>query len=39
MKVGNLLKSQLKETKVFNHKGKGLKIYPLQLDSEERKIY
>lgn len=39
MKVGNLLKSQLKEIKVFNPKGKALKIYPLWLDSEERKIY
>ena len=39
MKVGNLLKSQLKEIKVFNPKGKALKIYSLWLDSEERKIY
>ena len=39
MKVGNLLKSQLKEIKVFNPKGKAWKIYPLWLDSEERKIY
>ena len=39
MKVGNLLKSKLKEIKTFNPKGKALKIYPLWLDSEERKIY
>ena len=37
MKEGN--SSQLKEIKVFNPKGKALKIYPLWLDSEERKIY
>ena len=38
MKVGNILKTQLKEIKVFNPKGKALKIYPLWLDSEDRKI-
>ena len=38
MKVGKVLKSQLKELKVFNPKGKALKIYPLWLDSEDRKI-
>ena len=39
MKIVNLLKSKLKEIKTFNPKGKALKIYPLWLDSEERKIY
>lgn len=38
MKVGNILKTQLKEIKNFNPKGKALKIYPLWLDSEDRKI-
>jgi hypothetical protein len=38
MKVGNLLKTQLKGMKIYNPKGKSLKIYPLWLDPEERKI-